>query len=233
MENDNLQTAFKAGAYATLIGAICMLAGAALWGSTGADLDKALDTGELANYLTIANENMTPLIANISLWIFGVILIGIGATMMTIVSKQRPVIAKIAQYNYWIAVPIAVVSYVAWLAVIVRISAHSTETSAAIAEAVGWFASRADWIATILIVGTGPALIASAGKNDWVPNWLRICSFITLFAGLLTLLAMYAGRLTTYGFLIIPVGIAWLIAASIVMFKQAKLHSNNINVVVP
>ncbi|MCH7514306.1 MAG: hypothetical protein IH947_10265, partial [Bacteroidetes bacterium] len=37
---------------------------------------------------------------------------------------------------------------------------------------------------------------------------------------LLTAIAMYAGGLTTYGFLIIPVGLGWTIAASIVLFRR-------------
>lgn len=222
-QRTNLLTATKIGAYTTLIGSLCMLTGAALWGISGADLDAALDTGELGIYLKTANEGLTLLIANLSIWICGVILLGVGVTMMTVISTKRLIIAKIAQYNYWIGVPIVVVSYVAWLAVVVRLSSIGSPSVAAIAEAVGWFATRADWVATILILGTGPVLISLAGKNDWVPKWLRIWSFVALFAAFLNAIGMYAGGLTTYGFLIIPVGMGWMIASSIVLFKRFNI----------
>jgi hypothetical protein len=222
MEKQNIRTATKIGAITTLIGSLCMIIGAALMVVSGADLDKALNASDVSGYLTIANENISLLIANLSFWICGVILLGVGATMMAALSTQRPIMAKLAQYKYSLAIPIVVVSYVAWLAVIVRLSPDNSASSAAIAETVGWFASRADWIATILVLGTGPVLISLAGKNDWVPRWLLIWSFVNLFTGLLNAIAMYAGGLTSYGFLIIPVGLGWMIASSIILFKRVN-----------
>lgn len=222
MEAQNIKTASKIGGYTTLIGSLCMIAGAALLGISGADLDKALYSGELAKYLATVNENITVVKANLSLWICGVILIGAGATMMASLSTQRPFFAKLAQYNYWIAIPLVVAAYVAWMALVVQLSPGNWGSSAALAEVVGWFASRADWIATILVLGTGPVLISLAGKNEWIPRWLYIWSFIALVAGLLNGIALFAGGLGTYGFLIIPVGMSWMIAASIVLFKQSR-----------
>ena len=71
-----------------------------------------------------------------------------------------------------------------------------------------------------MVLGTGPVLIAAAGRSDWVPGWLRIWSYIALFAGFLTTLAQFAGGLTTYGFLIIPVGMGWMLGASVVLFRR-------------
>lgn len=222
MDNINFQMATKIGAYTTLFGSLCMITGAILLVMSGADLDVALDTSDLDHYLVLANSGKLYLIANLSIWICGVVLLGLGVTMMTVISSRRPVMAKIVLYNYWIAIPIVVVAYSAWLAVVVRLSADSTQNSAVLAEVVGWFASRADWIATVLVLGTGPLLISLAGRKDWVPRWLHIWSYITLFTGLLNVIAMYAGGLTTYGFLIIPLGMGWMIAASIVLFKRIK-----------
>ncbi len=219
MEIQSKKTAAKVGAYTTLLGSLCMLIGTAFWGSSGADLDKSLDARDLTTYLASVQEVGTLLITNLSCWIVGVILIGCGATMMTVLSASRPVAAKIALYNYWIAVPLVVASYAAWLAIVARLSADGTPASATLAEVLGWFASRADWIGTILVLGTGPALVASAGREDWVPKWLFFWSRVTLAAGVITVVAMYAGGMTTYGFLIIPVGMGWLIAASVVLFR--------------
>jgi len=222
MENQQIKIATKIGAYTALIGALCMLIGAALWGISGADLDGALDNGELSNYLITANENSMFLMANLTIWIIGVILIGAAGTMMASLCVQRKAIAKIATYIYWIAVPLGVASFVAWLAIVVRLSPDSSATSALIAEAMGWFASRADWIATILIVGLGPALISVAGRGEWVPKWLFNWGVVALFAGVLSLIGMYAGGLTTYGFLVVPVGVGWTIASSMVLFKRSR-----------
>ena len=220
MENQNIHTTTKIGAYAALIGALCMLAGATFWGISGADLEKALYNGDLANYLINANENYTLVISNLSLWIFGVTVIGISGTMMASLCVQRQAISTIAMYIYWISVPLLIASYVAMLTVVVQLSPDSSVTAVSIAGAMGWFGTRADWIATIFMLGIGPALISVAGRADWVPKWLARWGFLALFASLLTAIAMYAGGLTTYGVLIIPVGLGWTIAASIVLFRR-------------
>ncbi len=44
--------------------------------------------------------------------------------------------------------------------------------------------------------------------------------YIALLAGLLTTLAQFTGGLTTYGFLIIPVGMGWMLGASVVLFRR-------------
>ena len=110
----------------------------------------------------------------------------------------------------------------AWLAVVVWLASSNAPAAAEISEAVGWFAVRADWVGTVLVLGAGPILITAAGRSIWVPNWLRVWSFIALLAGAMTTIAMYAGGLTTYGFLIIPVGMGWMIAAAVVLFRRLR-----------
>lgn len=222
MENQNLKTTAKVAALTVLIGSICMIGGAALMGISGADLDKSLYQNELAIYLKTAAEHSTLLITNLTLWILGVILIGVAGTLMANLSDTRKIVSKIVTYNYSIAIPIVVIAYSAWLAIVVRLSAHDPGESAVLAEILGWFASRADWIATILVLGTGPFLITLSGHENWVPKWLRIWSYLCLFAGFLNLIAMFAGGLTTYGFLIIPVGMSWMIASFFVLNKLSR-----------
>lgn len=220
MENQQEQNATKLGAYTTLLGAISMLAGAAIWGASGADIDQALYDGDIAGYLRDALTNQNLLIANLSIWIVGVVLLGLGANMMAMLSPQKPVLTQLIRYNYGVAIPLVVVSYMAWLAVVVRLGPSASPEAPAIAEALGWFASHADWVATVLVLGTGPVLIAASGKGIWVPNWLRVWSYIALLAGVLTTVAQYAGGLTTYGFLVIPIGVGWMIAAAITLFRR-------------
>jgi hypothetical protein len=229
MENQNIKTTAKIGAYTALIGTLAMIVGAILWGVSGAYFDRALDNGDLLNYLKTAGENNTLLIANLSIWIIGVFIIGVAGTMMANLCVKRQTIAKIAQFSIWTAIPLVIAAYTAWLVVVVRVSVYDSEAAFIIAEAMGWFASRADWIATILILSIGPALISLAGRGGWVPTWLARWSGVCLFAGLLSAIGMFAGGLTTYGFLIIPVGLGWMIAASFVLFKYSGKIDKSVN----
>lgn len=220
MEKQHEKTAVRIGAYTTLIGSLCMLGGAAIWGISGADIDQAIYDKDLAGYLAAALAGQRLLIANLSIWIIGVILLGAGAAMMAFISDQRSPLATLARYNYWLAVPLVVASYMAWLAVVVQLAPSDSPAAAAIAEAMGWFAVRADWVGTALVLGSGPALLAAAGRSNWAPNWLRIWSYVALLTCFLTTLAQFTGGLTTYGFLIIPVGMGWMLAASVVLFRR-------------
>lgn len=221
--NNNLdKSATKIGAITTLLGSLCMLGGAAILGASGTDLDVSLAANDMAGYLNAVNESKTILIANLSVWIVGVLLLGVAASMMTYLSRENQILSLIARYNYWIGIPIVVISYMAWLAVVVRLTSYEPSSVSAIAEAVGWFAVRADWVATVLVLGTGPLLLSLAGKKSWVPKWLMVWSYFCIVVGFLNIIAMYLGGLNTYGFLIIPVGMGWMIASSIVLFKQLK-----------
>lgn len=95
-------------------------------------------------------ESKTILVANLSVWIVGVLLLGVAASMMTYLSRGNPVLLLIARYNYWVGIPIVVISYMAWLAVVVRLTSYGPSSVSPIAEAMGWFAVRADWVATVL-----------------------------------------------------------------------------------
>ncbi len=222
MENYDLKITSKIAAITVLVGSTCMIAGAVLMGISGADLDTALDRNELANYLTVAGDNKSLLIANLTIWIIGVIITGLAATLMVNLGEPQKVLSRIVTYNYSIAIPIVVVAYSAWMVIVVRLTSHNPQESVVLAEIMGWFASRADWIATILVLGIGPFLISLSGKNYWVPKWLLVWSYFTLFAGFLNLVAMFAGGLTTYGFLIIPVGMGWMIASFFVLTKFSR-----------
>jgi hypothetical protein len=214
--------AYKIGAFTTIAGSACMVLGAAIMGVSGADLDIALETDDIIGYLEKAQAGKTLLVTNLSIWILGVILLGVGATMMTFLSREKQILSLLARFNYWVGIPIVVISYVAWLAVVVRLTLYEPASVSFIAETIGWFATRADWVATVLVLGTGPYLISLAGKNYWVPKWLVIWSYVSLFTGLLNVIAMYFGGLSTYGFIIIPVGMGWMIAAGVVLIRKTN-----------
>jgi hypothetical protein len=228
MNDEDMITATRLGGYAAIVGTATMLAGTALLFASGADLDTALASGDTAGFLTAAGETNQFLVANLTLWIIGVFIFGIAGTAMAFVSKRR-VIAQMAMYCYWTAVPLVIASYVAWLAIVVQVAPDSSATAVLLTEMTGWFASRADWIATILILGSGPALIAQAGRGEWVPTWLLRWSYVALLAGVLTAVSFFTGGITTYGMLILPVGMGWTAAAGVVLLRRSKVAQGSEN----
>ncbi|KAA3662562.1 MAG: hypothetical protein DWQ04_13075 [Chloroflexi bacterium] len=225
MDNGNMNSATRMAAYTAISGVFVGLIGTALWGASGTDLDLALANGDLPVYLAAAGEARNLLIANLTIWIVMVLLIGLAGTLLADLCVKRPLIAKLAKFSFRTSVPLVIVAYVAWLAIVVQIAPSASPEAVFMAEVMGWFASRADWIATILILGTGPALVSLAGRGDWVPTWLARWGFVALFAGLLNAFAMLTGGagLSTYGFIIIPVGMGWVLVAGIVALRRSKV----------
>jgi hypothetical protein len=137
--------------------------------------------------------------------------------MANLCVEQRAM-AQIAAFSYATGVSLAITAFVAWLALVVQVAPETD----LVTEVIDWFASRADWTATILIIGTGPVLLARAGRGEWVPTWLAHWSILAAITGLLTAVAMLTGGagLLSYGFLIVPVGIGWMIAAGVVLLRH-------------
>jgi hypothetical protein len=210
MDKANLDTAARIGAYAAFAGSACAITGAVLLTISGADLDVALATDDIAGYLTKAGANAGLLATNLTFWIVMVFLIGIAGTAMSALCRRRKVIARMALLAYWSGVPLVISAYVVWLAIIVRIAPDNSPTAVLVADTLGWYATHADWVATILVLSIGPLLISIAGRGEWVPTWLFRGSLVATFAGILNAAAMLFGGagLGTYGFAIIPVGVA-------------------------
>ncbi len=215
----------RLGAYTTIFAALLMITGAVLKVISGADLDQALTTGSVSNYVTKVEEVRHLLVANLSFWIIGVFFLGIAGTTMADLCTTKKEIARIIKLCYFTGVPLAIVSFVAWLAIVVQLSPEVSQSEITFAETIGWFTSRADWTATILVVGAGPALISYAGLKDWVPTWLAWFGILPAIAGVLTAIAMFTNALTSYGYLIVPVGLFWMIAAGIVLFRRLDASS--------
>jgi hypothetical protein len=149
---------------------------------------------------------------------------------MSALCTQRRLLASVATYCYWTGVPLVLASYVAWLAVVVQVAPDTSPAAVLITETVGWFASRADWVATILIVGIGPTFLSAAGRGEWVPTWLARWGALTACAAALNAVAMLTGGagLSTYGFLIIPLGVGWMLAAGIVLARGGGAPTRSI-----
>jgi hypothetical protein len=221
MDETSTHATRRLGAYTAIAGSLCAITGAALFVASGADIDRALAIDDVAAYLTVAGGRTGLLVANLTIWMAMAFLFGIAATAMSALCRQHRLLASVAMYCYWTGVPLVLAAFTAWLAVVVRVAPDTSSAAILVTETVGWFASRADWIATILIVGIGPTLLAAAGRDDWVPKWLARWSVLTAIAAVLCAIAMFTGGagLSTYGFLIVPVGVGWMIAAGVVLAR--------------
>ena len=222
-DENNLRATMRLGGYTAIGGAVTMIIGAILWGTSGTDLWGALDTGDMAGYLTAAGALKAQLIANLTFWIAGVIILGVAGQALTTLLVPHSVLAKVGQACYVTAVPLVVVSYIAMMVLIVQIAPDTSATSIALAEVVGWIGVRADDLATALILGFGPLFFSLAGRAAWLPSWLLMWSYLCGGMGIFSLLTLYLGvsTLSSLAFLIIPIGLIWLIATGVLLLRRA------------
>lgn len=219
---ETVNTTKRIAGYATILGTVTMLVGAVLWGTSGTDLWAALDTGDMASYLAAIEPVQVQLVANLTVWIVGTLILGVAGSMLATVSTRRRPLAQMTRVCYQTAVPLVIVSYIAMLAVVVQLAGDLSGTAVAIAEVVGWIGARGDDLATALILGAGPLLISLAGHGEWLPTWLLRWGYVTGVAGLLSLLFLYIPGMASYGFIILPVGMGWMIAAGVVLLREGK-----------
>ncbi|MDX1642550.1 MAG: hypothetical protein R3220_12680 [Balneolaceae bacterium] len=222
MDDSTKKTTIRLGSYSALVAALFMIAGAVLKVTSGADLDVALTNGSPAEYLAKLSDVRYMLVMNLSFWIVGVFFLGVAGSAMAKLCEQSPVTAGIIKLGYFTGVPLAIVSFIAWLTLVVQLNPNASQTEIKIFEVIGWFVSRADWTATILVVGVGPAMISYSGRGDWVPGWLSVFGIFPAIASILTAIAMFTNALTTYGFAIVPIGLLWMIAAGMALFGHLK-----------
>lgn len=204
-----------------IAGSALMLCGAAVWASTGTDIDQALIAGEMSAYLQAAAEHRNTLITNLCFWIIGVLVLGAAGTVLSRVTSRRSALGDLARGTYWTAVPLALSAFLAWLALIVQGSANPDAVEVAIAKVVGWYAYRADGLATAMLIGIGPALLASAGRGDWVPSWLLNWGLLAGVAAVLSFVPYFVPAVPLgMTMIIVPVGVVWTIAAGVVLLRR-------------
>lgn len=216
------QASARLGGYAAIGGCLTMITGAVLGVTSGTDLWGALDSGDMAGYLEAVGGVQAHLVTNLTIWILGVFILGVAGTIMVAICQQRPLWAQIAHACYRTAVPLVIVSYLAMLALVMQLGGETSATAVAIAEVVGWIGARADDLATALMIGFGPLFIALAGRGEWVPTWLLRWGYLTGIVGLFSLVTLYLPGMGPYGFLILPVGMGWMIAAGVVLLRRAN-----------
>lgn len=204
-----------------IAGALLMVIGAILYFSTGTDLWAAVDQGVMEAYLPAAGAFKGRLVANLSFWILGVIFLGVSLTLMARLNETRPVMARTATLLIRTAVPLAIISFIAMMAIVVKIAPDNSPSAVALAEVIGWIGIRADDLATALIVGFAPLFTSLAARGGWMPVWLVRSGYLAGAVGALSLLVLFIPPLAGLGFLIVPVGLGWMLAAGIVLIRRA------------
>jgi hypothetical protein len=209
----------KAG-YFSIIGAAFMVVGAAFWGASGSDLWAALATSDIEIFIYELPQAKTLLIVNTCFWIPGVLLMGTALMMMDDLNNENKAASAVLRMVIGTAIPMAIVSFITMLSLAITLSPDVAAQSVQLATTIGWIGARIDDIATILIVGVSPFFVSLAGRGVWVPGWLRIWGFVAASAGLLALIALLIPQAYELGFIIIPVGLGWMIAAGIVLLRK-------------
>ncbi|WP_420628554.1 hypothetical protein [Candidatus Leptofilum sp.] len=211
--------AARLAGYTAIGGCITMIIGAALWGTSGTDLWAALDSGDMAGYLAAVAGVKGQLVANLSIWIIGVLILGVAGNVLAGLSQQRLGFSQAAQVCYQVAVPLVIVSYIAMLSLVVQLAGDTSETAVAIGNVLGWVGTRADDLATALILGAGPLFITLANRSSWMPVWLIRWGYLSGLVGLFSVAVHYVAGMGAFGFLILPVGMGWMIATGIVLLR--------------
>jgi hypothetical protein len=153
------------------------------------------------------------LVINTCFWVLGVLLLTIAGTLMSEFCVSSPAMAKLPLVFMRSALPIGIVSFIIMLSLAIHTPAVDNAFS------IGWIGARLDDLATILIIGASPFFLSISGKSDWVPRWLAVWGFLAGVSGLLCILGMLTG-IVALGFIIIPFGLGWMIAAGVVLIKK-------------
>ena len=199
--------------YVSIAGAVSMFIGAACWGASGADLWQALANNQMETHLSQLTSAKQLLVINTAFWVSGVLLLATAGTLMSGFCHSNPGPAQMGMVFMRTGASIAIVAFLAML------SLTFYPSSVEVASSMGWLGVRLDDIGTMLIIGFGPLCLSIAGTGDWVAGWLRIWGILAGLAGFIALIGLLTGNFPL-GFIIIPFGLGWMIAAGITLIRK-------------
>jgi hypothetical protein len=198
-----------------------MIAGAAVLGSTGTDLDGALLDGTVGEYLTEAAASSTALTVNLGLWILGALLMGLGGGVLAGQARSGwP--AATARFGFTAGPAAAVMFFSIWLGIVLGLApAHvAGESVISTAVALGHTATIADWIGTVLILSVGGGALALSGRGTWSPRWLVVWGIAAAVAGAVAIIGLIIGQ-RGMGFIVVPVGFGLVIACAVTVIRRS------------
>ncbi len=208
-----------------IVGTAIMGVGTGIGAASGSFVDKDLGAGTFGDYLTNIAENRTAAQANLWFWIIGILMIGLGGVLISKLGNEESPATKVARFSFT-AVPASAIVFFAMLlgVVVVLVPLHAAgENVLATATVIAWIGTTADWIATALILGLGAAALAFAGRDTWVPRWLYWWAMAAGAAGVVSMIGTIAGSRETVSFVILPIGMSWMIAAGVVAIPYRGL----------
>ncbi len=214
----------RAAGTTTIAGAVAMLVGTAFWGASGTDLEAALEDGTVGDYLTDVAANGTVLSANLGFWILGIVLLGIGGTMLSTHGNPDSPATSVVRFAFSAGPAASIVFFSIWLGMVVGLApAHvAGQQVVGTAVALGYAVTIADSVATVLIVAVGAASIAVAGRDTWVPQWLFRWGMLAAVLGGVAMIPVVSGAPAPLGLPVVPVGLGFMLASGIVAVRHNR-----------
>ena len=222
-EELKIQNLKRFGGFAAISSALFMIIGAVFQSYSETNLWMALIDNDIQPMLEQYKNVKTILTINFSFWILGVIFFGITGSILVELCTREKIFAKVALVCYQLAVPLAVLSFLMMLSLVIQIPTEFSEDSFTAVKIIGWIGVRADDIASLLFLGAGPFFISLSGRSDWIPKWLVRWGYLAGPVALISILVFYSPELHSFSLLILPVGLGWMISVGIVLLKSSKI----------
>jgi len=201
-----------------IVGAIAMGVGGGVFSSSGADLWGLVDGDvDVTSYLNDAAASASTLHAAHAIWIAGVLTLALAGVLLA--GRRTDATSAAARATYTLGAALAIPGFMSMVA-LTRL-AESGSDAPALAETLAFLGARLDDVATTVILGLGTVLLTLANHQTWMPRWLAGFGMVCGAVGLISMISIFFGEVATIGFLIVPVGIIWTVAAGIVTIRRS------------
>ncbi|AEF39889.1 hypothetical protein [Hoyosella subflava] len=204
-----------AGVSSLLAGTI-ITTGMVLYALAGADLETAVNSGDMAAYFAAAVENHL-LVVTLFLWMIASLLIVAAATALAVYT--RSLAGWLGTASATVGAAVALPTYLTMLALI---NVAAPNGSREVAEVIGWAASRGDWTATVLLLSVTPMLLSMSGAwHPQVQRWLVALGATAALSGLTAVAALFGIVPSPTGYAVLLAGPLWLFAAGAVTLRAS------------
>lgn len=206
----------RASGYTLILGVLTMIAGAIVHFSTGTDLWAALAADSIGDHLAAVAGAEGVHYLGLTLWSVGAILLGLGGAGLAGTGAGAG--ADMARASYAIGASLAVASFLL-MASVVRIADGGGDAAIA-AEGLGFAGAHLDDVATAVIIGLSPVLLALSGTAGALSKWLARLAWGCGAAALVMVAAIFVDATATWGLVIVPIGLGWTLAAGILAVRR-------------
>lgn len=204
-----------------ILGSLIMIAGAACYFNSGADLWVMLSEDDMAGYNQIISQKTKLMVMNQTLWIIGALLMGLALRGYSKHYNENSLKNFAISYFGIIGASIAVVAFFLMMTNTVQLSTESNPVRVEIARVFGYSGARLDDLATSMLVGFAPCFVALCGRSKGLPSWSVYWGFLCGILGVLSLAFQFSKSLEAFAFMIVPVGILWMLTTGIYHFRKS------------